>query len=266
MYRQHFGLTRFPFEEPEHPDQLFASRAIQETDTRLQHLLQLRGIGLLTGEAGSGKTSACRRFTSSLNPGHHRVFYVSLTTGSVLDCCQILAWELGLQVSRYRSLAYRAIRAEIRRLSEELRTLPLLVVDEAHHLSREVLEDLRLMMNFDMESQRHLCLLLVGLTPLRQTLNLQVNESLRQRIVVSHSLSGLRRDELEPYLRQRLRQAGCETDLFQPQACEALYLAGRGLPREINRIAHFALVAAALEKARQVSSQHVQSGCSEAQP
>ena len=83
MYLTHFALTQFPFEPSLHHDQLFPSRAASETETRLQHLIDLRGIGLLTGEAGCGKTSLCRRVTSALHPGCHRVHYVALSTGLV---------------------------------------------------------------------------------------------------------------------------------------------------------------------------------------
>ena len=60
MYLSHFALTRFPFADLAHPDELFLSQSARETETRLQHLIELRGIGLLTGEAGCGKTSLCR--------------------------------------------------------------------------------------------------------------------------------------------------------------------------------------------------------------
>ena len=263
MYRQHFALTDFPFSGTALPDQLFASKSGRETEARLQHLIELRGIGLLTGEAGCGKTSICRRVTAALHPGLYRVFYVSLTTGSILDMYQSVAWELGLATVRTRAAAYRAIRTEISRLVAECKQLPLLVIDEAHHLRNDVLEDLRLLTNFQMDSEHRLCLLFVGLTELRRRLSMAVHESLAQRIVVRQHLAGLDRDELEPYLAQRLGLAGCQLPLFAPAAIEALFQASRGLPRQINRIAHYALAAAALDQARSVSSEHIECGCKE---
>ena len=242
---------------------VFASQAGRETETRLQHLLELRGIGLLTGEAGCGKTSICRRVTASLHPGLFRVFYVSLTTGSVLDTYQAIAWELGLATVRTRAAAYREIRTEISRLAGESKQFPVLVIDEAHHLRNDVLEDLRLVTNFEMDSEHRLCLLFIGLTELRRRLSMAVHESLAQRIVVRQHLAGLDRDELEPYLAHRLSLAGCQLPLFEPAALEALFQASRGLPRRINGIAHYALAAAAIDQARAVSSQHLERGCQE---
>ena len=123
--------------------------------------------------------------------------YVSLSTGNVLDMYKAIAWELGLGGERSRASAHHAIRIEVSRLAQEARQLPILVVDETHHLRNDALEDLRL--------------------------------------------------------------AGCELPLFEPPAVEALCQGARGLPRHTNRIAHYALcAAAALDNARTVNADHLQ--------
>ena len=90
-----------------------------------------------------------------------------------------------------------------------------------------------------------------------------VHESLEQRIVVRHHLSGLTREELPDYLTHRLRLAGCELPLFEPAAIEALFQAARGMPRKINRLAHYALSAAALTKSKTVALEHLQAALDE---
>lgn len=95
MYRKHFALTAFPFDLTPEPDALFASASLGEAEARLKHLLELRGIGLITGEAGSGKTTVCRKVAAALHPGLYRVFYVPLSTGNVMDMYKSIAWELG---------------------------------------------------------------------------------------------------------------------------------------------------------------------------
>ena len=87
----------------------------------------------------------CRHVTTVLHPGLYRLCYVSLTTGNVLDMYKSIAWELGLPTERSRATAYRAIRTEVTRLVCETKQLPVLVIDEAHHLRNDVLEDLRLL-------------------------------------------------------------------------------------------------------------------------
>jgi general secretion pathway protein A len=131
-----------------------------------------------------------------------------------------------------------------------------------------VLEDLRLLTNYQMDSDHRFCLLLVGLTELRRPLSMAVHESLAQRIGVRYHLAGLEREELPEYLphRLRLRLAGCELPLFEPAAIEALFQATQGMPRKLNRLAHYALTSAAIEKARTVSTEHVQAAREEVAP
>jgi type II secretory pathway predicted ATPase ExeA len=93
-----------------------------------------------------------------------------------------------------------------------------------------------------------------------------VHESLAQRIIVRYHLSGLDREELPQYLTHRLRLAGCELPLFEPPAIEALFQATQGMPRNVNRLAHYALTSAAIDKARTVTTEHVQAACEEIAP
>ena len=114
-----------------------------------------------------------------------------------------------------------------------------------------------------MDSENRLCVLLVGLTELRRRFAIACHESLAQRLVVRHHLNGLDRDELDAYLSNRLRLAGCELPLFEPPAIEALSQSARGMPRLINRVAHYALTAAALANARTVTAVHLEHAVAE---
>jgi len=257
MYLAHFGFTHYPFDRPLQPDELYASAAAREAQARLKHLIELRGIGLITGEVGSGKSTVCRQLCAALHPGLYRLFYVALSTGNVLDMYKAIAWQLGLPIERNRASAYRAIHTEVSRLTLETKIHPVLVIDEAQHLRNEVLEDLRLLTNYAMDAERRLCMLLVGLTELRRRLTMAVHESLAQRIVVRYHLAGLSREELPAYLAHHLSLAGCTLPLFDPPAIEALYQATQGLPRRVNRAAHYALSAAAAAQSRQISTEHM---------
>jgi hypothetical protein len=139
MYRKHFGLTRHPFAKDLSPDELFLAAAGKELEVRLGHLLELRGIGLVTGEAGSGKTTLVRKVVSALHSGLYRVFYVPLSTGNAMDMYKSIAWELGLPTERSRAALYRVIRAEVTRLCLEAKVRPVLVVDEAQRFDTRAL-------------------------------------------------------------------------------------------------------------------------------
>ena len=263
-YRSHFALERYPFETIGPADELFALQAGEEANAPLDHLLELRGIGLLTGAAGCGKTTACRHFAAGLSPGQYKVGYVSLSTGTAFDTYRLISWELGLEPHHTRAGCYRLIRDEVSRLACEARRQPFLILDEAHHLRHDVLEELRLLTSYAMDAEQRLCLLLVGLPELERRLALGIHESLDQRIVMRHRFGGLGREELAPYLLHRLRRAGCQLELFLPAAVEALFLASRGMPRRVDRLAHYALLAAAAAEARHVGAEHVEQALPEA--
>jgi general secretion pathway protein A len=263
MYLQHFGLTQHPFSNEVEPEDLFPATAATELEVRLTHLLDMRGIGLITGDSGSGKTCSARRVLAKLHASLYRVLYVCLSTGNVIDTYKTIAWELGLSVERSRAALFRQIRGEVTRLVAETKCRPVLVIDEAQHLRPEVLEDLRLLTNYKMDAENRLCLLLLAQTELRRRLSMAVHEALSQRIVVRYHLPALTRDEIPLYLTHRLRQAGTELVLFEPAAHEALYQATGGLPRKVNLLAHHAMLAAALARGRTVSADHVQAALPE---
>ena len=266
MYRKHFALTSWPFNNRLHSDQMFQHDGTREAEARIRHLLELRGIGLLTGAPGCGKTTVCRMVCDSLNKGLYQVCYINLSTGSVLDIYRVLAQAFGQPDAAHRVTNWRAIRREIVRLVKEARQTPLLIFDEAHHLSNEALEELRLLTNFRMDSDPRLCLLLVGSSELRQRLAMRIHESLNQRIVMRCHVDPLKRPQVEDYIAHRLRIAGAEVPIFEADAFEALALASNGLPRRIDRLAHIALHAAANNKVRNVTARHVEQAVQESGP
>src|SRR6266849_6033096 len=158
--------------------------------------------------------------------------------------------------SKAKSPASARMRGFDRRTDARIR--PTLVVDEAHHLRPDVLEDLRLLTNYQMDAENRLCLVLLGHPELRRRLTMAVHDALAQRIVVRHHMAALTRDELTGYLAHRLRLAGAELPLFDPAAEEALFQATSGLPRKINLLAHHTLIAAALARAKLATADHVQ--------
>ena len=257
MFRQSFSLERYPFESDIAADQPFESQAASEVQARLSHLAEMRGIGLLTGEAGSGKTFACRCFAHNLPRGLFKVIYLPLAAATPLEALNRIAAELGLAPGQSRSMVKRTISGELSRLTDNRQT-PVMIIDEAHLLPNPVLEDLRLLTNFKIDSEQRFCLLPTGLTGLRRRLAMGVNESLAQRLVMRHQMDGLPAEEIGPYIEHRLRIAGApDIPIFEKTALTAIAQTAHGLPRRINQIAHNALAAAAAGKDREVTDHHV---------
>ena len=253
MWEAFFGFKKTPFSDNPDAKQLFASQAWNQVKARLQFLIDHHAVGLLTGEVGSGKSTAARAFLAGLNPSLYKIVYLHWTSGSALDLFRQLALELDLEPAHGRGDLVRQISATIVRLNQSKKQHPILVCDEAQLLRHPALEQFPLLLNFEMDSAHYLTLLLVGQPLLRRTLSLQMHEALRQRIAVHYHLEGLAREELDAYLAQQLKAGGITQPLFDDTATQALYQATKGIPRKVNKLALTALRLAAARKCSLVS-------------
>ena len=125
-----------------------------------------------------------------------------------MDLYKSIAWELGLSTERNRAALFKQIRTEVSRLCAENRVKPVLIIDEAHHLRTDLLEDMRLLTNYAMDSENRLTVVLVGHPELRRRMGMAALDALAQRIVVRANVRGIARDEMGAYLAHRLKLAG----------------------------------------------------------
>ncbi|HEX7972029.1 MAG TPA: AAA family ATPase [Thiobacillus sp.] len=248
MWESFFGFKKTPFSDSPDAKQLFASEGWNQVRTRLEFLAQHHGVGLLTGDVGAGKSTAARAFAATLHPNLYKILYVHFCAASALDLLRQVALELHLEPARGRGDLSRQIAEAVVRLNQSKKQHPILIIDEAHLLPHPALEQLPLLLNFDMDSSRYLSLLLIGHPLLRRALSLQLHEALRQRIGVHYHLEGLTREELDAYLAQQLKAAGVSQPLFDDTARQALYQATKGILRKVNKLAATALRLSAARK------------------
>jgi type II secretory pathway predicted ATPase ExeA len=253
MWETFFGFKKTPFSDNPDGKQLFASQAWNQVKARLQFMVEHHGVGLLTGEVGSGKSTAARSFTATLNPNLYKILYLHWTSGSALDLLRQLALALDLEPAHCRGDLMCQISQTIVGLNQSKKQHPILICDEAQLLRHAALELLPLLLNFDMDSSHYLSLLLIGQPLLRRTLSLQMHEALRQRIAVHYHLEGLTREELDSYLAQQLKAAGNSQPLLDDTATQALYQATKGILRKVNKLTVAALQLAAARKSSLVN-------------
>ena len=122
MMEAFFGFKKTPFSDSPDAKQLFASQAWTQVKARLQFLVDHHGTGLLTGEVGSGKSTAARTFTAGLNPNLYKILYLHWSSGSALDLLRQLALELDLEPAHYRGDLVRQISAGHRAVSTRARS------------------------------------------------------------------------------------------------------------------------------------------------
>lgn len=221
---------------------LFVSSEWNETLFRLDYLAKTKGFGLLTGPAGCGKTTVTRNWTSKLNPALYKTVYTSFSTVTVIDFYRNLAAALGAQPAYRKTENFHAIQDEITRLALEKRKTPVIVIDEANYVSNAVLNDLKILFNFEMDSKDRAVVLLVGLPQINHTLGLAIHEPLRQRIIMNYNIDALTKEEGRNYIRKKLDGAGCTQPVFEDAAVEAILNAAEGTARTINKLCNASLV------------------------
>ena len=257
MYKQFYGLAFNPFDKEIETDKLFQSSDFNELGERLKYMLDSRGIGLIVGEPGTGKSTCLRKFAEGANKSLYKVCYLPLTTLTVKDFYQAICTMLGAQ-KKYRKVdLFFEIQSAINSLYYEQRITPVFIVDEVHMASSQVLDDLRLLFNFKMDSANPFVLILAGQPQIRNKLMLTSSYPLKQRIIMRYSMQGLTEEECRDYLSSRLKIAGCSREIFTPQAALAIYNISGGAPRVINNIATAALMYSAGKRADIVDEEAV---------
>lgn len=257
-----FGLEFNPFlkNSKEIPVDTQESR---EAAFRLDYLAKNKGFGLLTGAAGRGKTTAVRKWKASLNPSLYKVVYSGLSTLTVNDFYRNLAGELGAQPSLRKPDNFKAIQDEITRLALEKRRTPVIIIDEANYVSNAVLNDLKILFNFEMDSKDRAVILLVGLPQLNSTLRLGVHEPLRQRIIMNYNLGGLSKEEGHTYISEKVKGAGGTPDIFDENAVEAVINAADGTPRMINKLCNASMLIASSREQTHINADAVMQAVSD---
>ena len=186
---------------------------------------------------GSGKTTFIRHFLSGLNHNIYKYLYLSQTIRNARAFYRLLAFELGLTpIYRLEDLTIQ-IKNELTKIFNKQRLRPVLVVDEAQNLSDTVLEEIRLLTNFKMDSKNYLSVFLLGHPVLKARLKLPPYAALKQRISFNYHLTGLEQDEVEPYINHRLKEVGATRSLFTVEAMTLIFNYAKGLLRVINLLA-----------------------------
>ena len=214
----------------------FESRDFKEMKGALDYVKDARGIAVFTSPPGCGKTFALRTFAKSLNPNLYHMAYICLSTVSVAEFYKQLCDVLGLPPKGGKPGMFKAVKEQIYYLYKEKRQPLLLAVDESQYLNTAILNDLKMLMNYDYDSLNCFTLILCGESHFNSTLRKPVHEALRQRITVHYEFEGLSDNEVPAYVRHKLRCAGGSEQLIDEAAMSALVSMSQHNPRIIDKI------------------------------
>lgn len=257
MFKQYFGLKFNPFDKEIPTDKLFESRDCKELDTRLKYMLDNRGICLVVGEPGSGKSTGLRKLIENANKSLYKTCYLPLTTLTVKDFYQAMAMMLGETPSHRKFALFNQIQSSIQNLYYEQRITPIIIIDEIHMAPTSVLDDLRVIFNFKVDSANPFVLILTGQPAIRNKLALNTCYPLRQRITMRYSMQGLAPEETAEYCTSRMKIAGSTQQIFLPSSLAAIHTVSGGFPRGINSIATASLMYCTEKRLPQVDEEAV---------
>ena len=263
-YRAFFGFSREPFTPDIELDNILRTPELLAVNQRVEYVIRLGGIGLVTGEVGAGKSTALRWAAGRLHPSKYKVLRVTAPAGSILEVYRQLLAELDINTaSSSRAVLTRQIRSQIQDLVLTKKQQPLLVIDEASLLRLDVFTELHTLTQFEGDSKPWLPIILAGQNNLADNLLYRTAIPLASRIVARSHLEAVDRQGMEGYLQHHLNIAGLKNNPFAEQAITAVHQGAGGLFRKANHLARGALIAAAGDKSQIVTADHVRMADSE---
>jgi len=240
----HYGFTKTPFGRALAPQMLHRHASHGEAVARIGWCIAERALGVVTGEVGAGKTVAVRAALAGLDSSRHTTIYLGNPAVGARGLYHGIVCALG-GVPRFHKATLIPQTMDLLAAEDHERgRAVVLVIDEAHLLDADQLEELRLLSNADLDSRSPFAALLVGQPTLRRRIKLGTFAALDQRIALRYAMTGMDTAETKSYLAHHLKLAGRSDTLFSDDAIALIHQVSRGLPRAVNNLAVQSLVAA----------------------
>jgi len=266
MYLEHFGLRETPFSITPHTEFFFAGANRGNTlEALIYAITHDEGIVKVSGEVGSGKTMLCRMLLEKL-PKQVETVYLATPSLSREDILHAIADELKIELPALRThQMMRALQEHLLEIYASGRQV-VVMIDEAHAMPAETLEEIRLLSNLESNRHKLLHIVLFGQPELDERLGEKNMRQLKDRITHNFALEPLRHDDIGNYLMFRLRAAGYRgPDLFTASAIRMVSKASQGLTRRINILADKGLLSAFAEGRHIVDSRQIRAAIRDAQ-
>jgi general secretion pathway protein A len=259
VYKKHWGLSRAPFQTVPDPDFFCPFPAYQEILDRLLYVAEYgKGVALVSGEIGSGKSTLSRVLIFRLNEEKYDVGLVINPSIPAKELLYEIALQLGVASPKgQRSAIFRAINTHVLQNAQKGRNT-VLIIDEAHTITQKAsFEELRMLLNFQLSDRHLLTLFLLGQPDLNETIAHQ--PPLNQRVAVRMNIGGLSVEETASYIECRLEKAGGKRKIFTDEAIKMIHREAEGLPRSINNHCDLCLLEGMKEQLSEIDASLVKS-------
>ena len=242
-----FGLVKMPFSKLIGVNELYRSSSFQEACARLQIGLENEDAVLLSGAVGSGKSNVLRYFTHNLDPNAYRSIYIAADSFKIGEIAKRALTALNVEVPYTGLSALRKLQQTIIKLNREKALKPLLIVDEVQELPTSTLVSLKNLLNYSMDSEILLFLILCGQSSIYEKLGYPSLEALSRRIRIRYSLRPLSVEETGYYISHQMKVCGVEQSVFSDDTKAAIFQHSKGILSDINALCFELLIYAAAQ-------------------
>lgn len=256
MFEEFYGFSKTPFSRAIPTKELYPSYMMEEILGRLEHAARSQLFAVVTGDSGTGKTTTIRRLKDQLDSSKFMVMYLADSKLTPRHFYKGLLEQLGCESKFYRGDAKRQLHREIELMRGIHDTLPVVIVDEGHLLDKEMLEEVRFLLNFKMDAQSPMALILVGQSELWDKFQLQAYAAIKQRIDLQCKLPHYDRAQVGSYIARHLEYAGATQDIFSDGAIDEVYRFSSGTARLINKVCTHCLLYGSQNK-RKIIDDHM---------
>ena len=263
MHLSYYNMEFNPFSKEIETKNKYETEDFKLMKNRLEYIKENPGIALFTGNAGLGKTFTIREFLNSLNPNLYKTIYVTMSSVTVLEFYKEIAYSLGIEPAFKKIDLFRQIQETIIDYVKNKKIKVIICIDEAQYLKTNIINDLKMLMNFDMDSKNYFTLILIGQPILNSILNRTLHEALRQRITVSYNMLGLTKEEVYNYINSRCKLAHSNEGIFNEQSKEAIFNSCNGSIRIVNNIVEKALIIGYKKQTNTIDSETIMEAVNE---
>ncbi|MCP3986013.1 MAG: AAA family ATPase [bacterium] len=245
--KAHFGLSKTPFHKRMKARDMFDSRGQRELYQALLMWADIRGLALITGLSGVGKSITLRRFVADLDEARYHVVRFTYLPTTVTGFLRSFSRSLGLRMRLHGADLFDAARQHLVAYEDEHGPHPIILIDDAEGISVPVLDAIRRLTAYELDAEDRFSILLSATDGILQTLRHPALDSLRSRIGYAQILRAFTLDDARNYIRFHLQRADVKADLFTDDAVRRVFQATHGKPRAINQLCLQALVQAVVQ-------------------